>query len=130
MISCGIIVDGVVIEKSDKVYRYDILRMVAQVKKMNVKGYKIPVKTKAFPDMPKTYTDAKLAYMMRANGYLPTAGRANLYKTADAAFLKTVLKKAFGYDATKDLKGKRNIGMADYIEILYKASEYSKHATR
>lgn len=67
MISCGIIADGVVVDKTDVVYRYDILKMVAQVKKMNAKAYRIPAKARAFADLPKTYTDAKLAYMMRAN---------------------------------------------------------------
>lgn len=42
---------------------------------------------------------------MRANGYLPQSStRSGIYAKADAKFVVSVLKKAFGYDATQDLK--------------------------
>lgn len=42
---------------------------------------------------------------MRGNGYLPqNSARSGIYSKADAKFVASVLKKAFGYDATKDLK--------------------------
>lgn len=64
LISCGIVENGLVLTKNDPVYVVDVLRMVSMVKGEDISGYAIPKKAKKFADLPKTYSDAKLAYRM------------------------------------------------------------------
>lgn len=118
--------NGIVLAKSDALYRYDVMRMVALVKGLDTKAYKIPKSAKPFTDFPKTRSDAKLVYMVRENGYVPASKTAKPYALADSQFVIYVLKKTFDYDARADLGKKRYVTMREYLAALYKASEYAK----
>lgn len=126
MIRCGIVKNGIVLAKSDALYRYDVMRMVALVKGLDAKSYKIPKTAKPYSDFPKTRADAKLVYMVREKGYVPASKTAKPYGLADSQFVIYVLKKTFDYDARADLGKKRYVTMREYLAALYKASEHAK----
>ena len=126
MIRCGIVKNGVVLDKNDSLYRYDVMRMVALVKGLDAKSYKIPKAAKPFSDFPKTRADAKLVYLVREKGYIPATKAAKPYAHADAQFVTYVLKKTFDYDARADFGKKRYVTTREYLAALYKASEYAK----